>query len=135
MSADLDLVVRDLARLSSPEDELDTGRIAVSRKNGEIGAVGKPDAQPDAPTVPFGSFLGQSPSPHGRPSPSSSTPRHSDPPATNDHPGLGATRSREFKGQHTQFWTSPSGVQSVSGVQGCNPCQFVFPRGSGRARD
>ena len=38
-------------------------------KNGEIGAVGKPDTRLSAPV---GSSLGQSPSPHGRPSPPSS---------------------------------------------------------------
>ena len=49
--------------------------------------AGGPDGRPNAPTAPIGLFLGRSPSPHGGPSPSSSAPRHSHPPATNDHPG------------------------------------------------
>ena len=52
---------------------------------------------PNAPTAPIGLFLGRSHSPHGAPSPSSSAPRHSHPPAVNDHPGLGAARSRPIR--------------------------------------
>ena len=70
---------------------------ACPRKNGEIGAAGKPDARPSAPTAPFDSFLGQSPSPHGGPSPSFSARRHSHPPPTNDHPRLGAVRRRPIR--------------------------------------
>src|SRR5262249_7143728 len=54
-------------------------------KTGEIGAVGKPDARPDAPTAPFGSSFGPPPSSHGRPSPSSSDRRQSLPPPVNNH--------------------------------------------------
>ena len=37
--------------------------------------VGKPEARPDASTAPYDSSFGQSPSPHGRPSPPSSARR------------------------------------------------------------
>ena len=62
-----------------------------------IGAVGKPDVCPDAPTAPFGSFLGQSPSAHGRLSPPSSVAPHPLPPAANAYPGLSAARSRSIR--------------------------------------
>ena len=67
------------------------------RKSGESGAVGKPDARRSAPTAHFGSSFGQPPSPHGRPSPSSSARPHSQPPTLNDHPGLGAARRRPIR--------------------------------------
>src|SRR5262249_34722710 len=69
----------------SPLHTLDTDRIPISREFGEIGATGKPDARPGAPTAPFDSTPDQSPSPRGGPSPPSSTRRHTPFPATNEH--------------------------------------------------
>src|SRR5512135_3919322 len=63
----------------------------------EIGAGGTPEARRDAPTASYDTLPGPSASTHGGPSPSSSARRHSHPPATNDHPGLGAARSRPIR--------------------------------------
>jgi hypothetical protein len=90
------------------------------RKNGEIGAVGQPDTRPSTPTSLFDSFLGQSPSPHGGPSPSSSARRHSHPPATNDHPGLGATRSRPIRARNAANnlrGTATSAIWNVTALE------------------
>src|SRR5262245_1567815 len=81
----------------SPLHTLDTDRIPISRESGEIGATGKPDARPGAPTAPFDSTPDQSPSPRAEPSPPSSTRHPTHPTATNDHPGLGAARSRTIR--------------------------------------
>ena len=62
-----------------------------------IGTGGTPEAQVDSRTTPSHSFIDPSPFPHGAPSLSSSARSHSHPPTANDHPGLGAARSRPIR--------------------------------------
>ena len=78
------------------------------RKNGEIGAAGKPDARPSAESAPFGSSLGQPPSPHGRPSSRFSARRHSHPPGT---------RAINVQGSHARWLrrTSLTGSRWTTG--------------------
>ena len=57
----------------------------VQKIIGSIGASGLPDARSNASMAPESPIFDISPSPDGGPSPSSSAPRHSHPPATDDH--------------------------------------------------